>query len=333
MRRPAEFELIARYFAPMAGPGALGLLDDAAVITPPAGHDLVISKDMLAAGRHFFNSDPPDMIARKALRVNLSDLAAKGARPLGFLLGLALPADWTPQWLKAFARGLSQDAEAFRCPLLGGDTIRAADGLTLSITVFGVVPAGRMVKRRTVRPGDQLYVTGTIGDAALGLLLRLEPQAAWAAALSERHRRHLLKRYLLPEPRNALSGALVKCARAAMDISDGLIGDAAKMLRRGNGGLVINAADVPLSPAARAAVNANPARLETILTGGDDYEILAAIAPERCAAFERQAARAGIAVARIGEMTERPARAVILDAGGRPLRFARAAHDHFAGSA
>ena len=167
--RPGEDELIARFFAPLAGPAGLGLRDDAALLKPPPGDDLVLTTDALVAGVHFFADDPPGAIARKALRVNLSDLAAKGARPLGFLLSLALPRDWSEDWLTAFADGLGADASAYDCPLAGGDTVATPGPLTLSVTAFGAVRPGRMVLRSGVKPGDRLYVTGTVGDAAIGL--------------------------------------------------------------------------------------------------------------------------------------------------------------------
>ena len=179
MTRPSEDEIIARYFAPLAGPAGLGLADDAAAFAPPPGQDLIVTKDMLCAGVHFFADDPPGAIARKALRVNLSDLAAKGAEPLGFLLGLALPDDWTPDWLAAFAAGLGEDAAATRCPLIGGDTVKSPGALTLSITALGSVPAGLRLTRGCVAENDLLYISGTIGDAALGLRLRGLPPPAW----------------------------------------------------------------------------------------------------------------------------------------------------------
>src|SRR5215210_1871972 len=170
--RPTEDELIDRYFAPLAGEGGLGLKDDAALLKPLAGHELVLTVDAVVAGVHFFPDDPPDAIAVKALGVNISDLAAKGAAPAGFLLALALPDDWSETWLAAFADGLGKAAQAFACPLLGGDTVRANGALSLSITAVGQVPAGRIVRRGAAQAGDRICVTGTIGDAALGLALR-----------------------------------------------------------------------------------------------------------------------------------------------------------------
>ena len=225
--RPGEDELIARYFAPLAGPAGLGLKDDVALLKPPAGRDLVVTTDALVAGVHFFADDPPDAIARKALRVNLSDLAAKGAEPIGFTLDLALPDDWTADWLAAFAAGLGDDAAAYRCPLIGGDTVRTPGPLTLAITAIGAVESGRFAARGGVRPGDRLYVTGTIGDAALGLRLRL----GQGPTLAEADRLRLLERYRLPQPRLALASAVARFASAGMDISDGFVGDLTKMLR------------------------------------------------------------------------------------------------------
>src|SRR5271165_3625256 len=203
--RPSEDELIARLFAPLAGPMGLGLRDDAALLRPTAGEDLVLTTDALVAGVHFFADDPPDSIARKALRVNLSDLAAKGARPLGFLLTLALPPDWEEDWLVAFAAGLGADASAYDCPLAGGDTVGTPGPLTLSVTAYGAVPAGRMRMRSGVKAGDRLYVTGTIGDAAIGLRLRQGRGPELAAA----ERDFLLRRYLTPEPRLSLARAML----------------------------------------------------------------------------------------------------------------------------
>src|SRR5208337_1546790 len=199
---------------------------------------------------HFFADDPPDSIARKALRVNLSDLAAKGARPLGFLLSLALPPDWTEAWLSAFAAALGEDGMAYGCPLAGGDTVRTPGPLTLSITAFGAVPTGRMAPRTGVRPGDRLYVTGTIGDAAIGLRIR----QGRGPDLPQADKAFLLERYLTPEPRVALIEAMVAHANGGMDISDGFVGDLTKMLEVSGVTARVPIYRLPLSPAARAAI-------------------------------------------------------------------------------
>ena len=315
MTRPTEDEIIAKYFAPLAGPAGLGLADDAAAFAPPAGHDLVITKDMLCAGVHFFAEDPPGAIARKALRVNLSDLAAKGAEPLGFLLGLALADDWTPDWLAAFADGLGDDAAAYRCPLIGGDTVKSPGALMLSITALGSVPAGLRLARSSVAENDILYVSGTIGDAVLGLGLRGLPPPAWGLKLGAEAQVFLRERYLLPQPRLALRAALRGYAHAAMDLSDGLAGDLAKMLAAS--GLTAEIGEVPFSSAAQDALGIEDGLISALLTGGDDYEILAAVAPEQAAGFERAALDAQIPIRRIGVAQRGTNPPVFRDPGGR----------------
>lgn len=300
--RASEEGLIARYFAPLAGPGADGLRDDAATLTPAPGHDLVLTADAVVAGIHFFAEDPPASIARKALGVNLSDIAAKGAVPRGFLLTLALPDDWTEDWLAGFAAGLGAAAAEAGCPLLGGDTVRSGGPALISVTLIGEVPTGAIVRRHAARVGDRICVTGTIGDAALGLRLRLEAAAPWAAGLDPALKAALADRYLHPRPRLAAARAVRRHASAAMDVSDGLAGDLAKMLGAGRTARVATS-EVPLSEAARRACAAEPALIEAVLTGGDDYEILCTVAPERLEAFRTEAAAAGIAVAAIGTVT------------------------------
>jgi thiamine-monophosphate kinase len=277
---------------------------------------------------HFFADDPPDAIAKKALRVNLSDLAAKGARPAGFVLTLALPKGFGDNWLKAFARGLGQDAKQYDCPLLGGDTVHTPGPVTISITVFGTVPEGTMAKRSGARIGDHVIVTGTIGDAALGLKLRSERAAAKRWKLEAAMRRHLLARYLIPEPRNALAEAVRMSASASMDVSDGLAGDLGKLCRASGVGAEIEVARVPLSKAARAALVADPAAIETVLTGGDDFEVVGTIPPTGLDVFLMAARAVGVPVTAIGLVTTGNA-ARFLGPDGRPLRFARASFSHF----
>jgi thiamine-monophosphate kinase len=326
----SEDGLIARHLAPIAGPGALGLLDDAALLTPPPGHELVLTKDVLAAGVHFFPDDPAGSIARKALRVNLSDLAAKGAEPLGFLLGLALPSGTADPWMADFAAALGEDARAWRCPLLGGDTVRAAGGLTVSVTAIGSCPAGAMVPRTGGRAGQRLVVTGTIGDAALGLRLRQDPAARWAGVLDEAALGWLADRYLLPQPRNRLALAIRAHAAAAMDVSDGLLGDAVKLGAAASHGACaprIDLARVPLSAAARAALTAEPALIERVVAGGDDYEVLMAVEPERVEALLAACAALGCPAAEIGELVAAAA-PVFTGLDGRPASFSALRFEH-----
>jgi thiamine-monophosphate kinase len=326
----AEDRLIARHFRPLAThPGAFGLMDDCAALTPPPGCDLVLKTDAIVAGVHFFPKDAPGMVAKKALRVNLSDLAAKGAKPAGFLLAIALPKSIGDGWLDAFARGLGEDAHAYGCPLLGGDTDRTPGPLTVAITVFGELPSGSMVTRMGARPEDVIVLTGTIGDAALGLMLRQRKAAATKWKLGTRHRAHLLGRYLLPQPRNALAEAVRLHASAAMDISDGLVGDLTKLCAASGVTAELAAEAVPLSPAAARVIAAEPARIDTVLTGGDDYEIACTVAPDRLASFRQAAAAAGIAVTVAGRVLKGRAAPRVLDRSGRPMRFARQSYSHF----
>jgi thiamine-monophosphate kinase len=331
--RPSEDELISRFFAPIAGPGGLGLLDDAASMRPPPGQDLVVTADALVAGVHFFADDPAGSIARKCLAVNLSDLAAKGATPISFVLTLALPSRWTAEWLGDFAAGLGQEAARYGCPLLGGDTVRTPGPLTVSITALGSVAAGRMVPRTGVRPGDRLYVSGTIGDAALGLQLRLDVGRAGGfaslGALDATSRNDLLDRYLHPQPRLALRNALLTHASGGMDVSDGLVGDLRKMMRASGCSAEVDLARVPVSEAARQALVLAPDLFDLAVTGGDDYEILASVPPGQAAAFERDAHAAGVPVAAIGTAVPEAAPPRFLGPDGHDKSFVRGSFSHF----
>lgn len=324
----AEEDLIRRYFGPLAGPGSLGLRDDAALVAVPPGEDLVVTKDALVAGVHFFADDAPESIAKKALRVNLSDLAAKRSRPMGFLLALALPPGWTTDWLAGFAAGLADDAAHYRCPLLGGDTVTTPGPLTLSITALGTVASGGMLPRTGAQDGDLVYVSGTIGDAALGLRLRRGGAAPpWSGGLTGADRDHLLDRYLHPQPRLALREAL-GAAQGGMDVSDGLVGDLAKLLSVSGVSGRLDLSRVPLSEAARSALAADPACLDIIMTGGDDYEILATVPPAATLAFEVAAARAAVPVTCIGEVRAGGGPLLVDRVPGEAITFARPSFSH-----
>jgi thiamine-monophosphate kinase len=302
--RPSEDMLIERYFAPLAGPGGLKLRDDAALISLPQGCELVTTVDMVVSGVHFFADDPADSIAEKALGVNLSDLAAKGADPIGFLLAIALPKDWTEEWLAAFSKGLRGAAQRGGCVLLGGDTTRASDSLVISITAFGSVPSGKMVPRTGAKPEDLIAVTGSIGDAALGLKIRAMPDADWIGELKDADYRFLLDRYLRPQPRNSLAKALRDHANAAMDVSDGLIGDLAKMLRASGVTGAIDIEKMPLSPAAQRAMAQDRFLMADAMTGGDDYEVLFTLPRERLKSMQKAARACNIPITVIGEVKQ-----------------------------
>lgn len=325
-QRPSEDVLIARFFAPLADPAAFGLRDDAACLTPKPGHDLVVTTDALVENLHFFSDDPPASIARKALGVNVSDLAAKGADPRGFVISLALPADWTQAWLQAFADGLGQAARDFTCPLLGGDTVKASGGLTLSVTAIGEVPAGTMVRRTTACAGDAICVSGTIGDAALGLILRREPD--WAKVMPQIERDILADRYLHPQPRHALAAILRRHASAAMDISDGLAGDLAKMLSQSGVTGFIETNRIPLSRAARSAVRADPSLIEQVFTGGDDYEVLCTIPQDALESFIQNSEALGIPLTVIGQVLAGEGLPAFRDGSGE-RRFETGSFSHF----
>jgi thiamine-monophosphate kinase len=256
-------------------------------------------------------------------------LAAKGAKPEGFLLSLALPETIGDEWLAPFARGLGDDARAYGCALLGGDSVRTPGPVTLSITAIGTLPRGTMVRRSTARPDDRIVVTGTIGDAALGLLVRRDPQLADRWRLDRRQRDHLLDRYLVPQPRNALAEALRQHASAAMDVSDGLAGDLGKLCDASGVGADIEAERVPLSDAARNALTNDSALIDPALTGGDDYEVVATVPAAAVAPLMAAAAAAGVALTEIGRIREEHAAARFLDRDGQLLLFKRLSFSHF----
>jgi thiamine-monophosphate kinase len=328
--RPGEDELIARYFRPLAtAPGAASLLDDAATYQPPEGHELVITTDAVVAGVHYLAGDPPDAVARKALRVNLSDHAAQGARAVGYLLTLALAEDWTTDWLEGFAEGLAADQEEFGISLLGGDTVRTPGPQWISITALGVAPEGQVPRRSGAAPGQRLYVTGTIGDAALGLRIRQTPALRQRWQLDARQAEHLLDRYLLPEPRLGAAALVRSFAAAAMDVSDGLAGDLARLCAASGVGAVLDAERVPLSTAAARAVAADAAALAAVLTGGDDYEILLAVAADLTEAFERAAANEAVRVTAIGTLVAPFPDRVRVERHGQILALERLNYRHF----
>jgi thiamine-monophosphate kinase len=277
---------------------------------------------------HFFVDDAPADIAWKALAVNVSDLAAKGARPFVYLMSLSFPEAPARPWMTEFAAGLRAAQEAFGCVLVGGDTDRAEGPLSIGVTVMGVVPRGGMVLRTRAQAGDRLFVTGTIGDSALGLALRSSDGAAKSWPLDAAERTALVGRYLRPAPRLALTSALRAYAGAAMDISDGLVKDAARMARASGVAIEIDSRLVPMSPAMKAIVTKALAWRSRALTSGDDYEILASVPAASAAAFAAAAHSAGCPVTEIGAVGA-GAGLVVHGADGRPMTFVAAGYDHF----
>lgn len=326
---PGEFELIARYFAPLAKgfPGAFGLLDDAAVIAPAPGHELVAKTDAIVGGVHFLLDDPPDLIARKALRVNLSDLAAKGAVPRAYMLDIMLPRTVTEEWIATFARGLAQDQDTYEVHLIGGDTDSTPGPVTIAVMAFGDVATGRMLRRAGGRAGDTVFVSGTIGDAALGLkALRGE-----LAHLEKKAASFLVDRYRLPRPRVALGPRLIGLASAAIDVSDGLLADLGHICEVSELAAVIEAPRVPLSAAARAALATK--RIRTVLTGGDDYEILFTAPPAALDELTELSRALDVPITAIGRLEPRShgrrTRVTVLDEFSKPIAFDRGGWTHF----
>ena len=297
-----EFELIARYFAPLAkaAPGAQGLRNDAALFDQTSGNSLVLTVDAMVAGVHFLPEDPPRTIGRKLLRVNLSDLAAMGARPRGYLLATAFPRDIDEAWIAAFADGLAEDQTIFGVALYGGDTVSTPGPLTLSLTAFGEAPQGRALSRATARAGDLVYVSGSIGDGLLGL----EVLRGGLDELSEDQRSYLATRYRLPEPRLELGRRLAEdgLASAALDVSDGLAADLGHIAEESGLAAEIEVGAVPLSPAARAVLEAAPERLPELLGGGDDYELLFTVEPGRAGEVAALAAALDLPLTAVGRM-------------------------------
>ena len=324
-----EFDLIKRLFVPLTGgrPEALGLVDDVALIPGPAGTQWAVTKDAMAAGVHFFPDDPPDLIAKKLVRVNLSDLAAKGAEPRFLLLATCFPKDVESGWLDRFASGLKNDCDLFNVVVIGGDTIATPGPLVLSLTAVGMVPGNTALLRSNARSGDHVWLSGTVGDSALGLLVA----RGEGESLSETDAGFLLDRYRLPQPRVTLGPRLRGLAHAAMDVSDGLLGDLGHICRASAVGAEIEAERLPLSPAARAALAAGLGEgLSTIVSGGDDYEILFTAPPEAESALDGLSAELGLPLTRIGRVVPGE-RAMLLDGQGRAIELTKGGYNHFSG--
>jgi thiamine-monophosphate kinase len=321
--RPSEFQLIAELFAPLAeAPGAFRLKDDAAVIAPPAGQELVITTDALVEGVHFLAEDPPLFVAKKALRVNLSDLAAKGAEAAGYLLALSLPSGVGMEWLTAFADGLRQDQREFNISLYGGDTTSTPGPLTIALTAFGFVPKGTMIRRAGAKPGDLVFVSGTIGDADAGLALLRQPQDTSHAV-----RDFLVHRYREPRPRLSLGHTLRGLATAALDVSDGLLADLGHIAETSGVRIEVDAHRLPLSAALQAVWGSDTQARIKAATAGDDYEIAFTVAPS-CDEEVMRAARDSAAITEIGRVVS-GGEAVLMDLEGSEIAVPKSGYTHF----
>ena len=326
MAKANEFELIARYFSPLSvgEPGAFGLADDAAVIGLEPGRRMVITTDTIVESVHFRSDDPPAAVAAKALRVNLSDLAAMGATPKAYTLSLALPEDRDEGWVAQFALALATEQASFDLTLIGGDTVATPGRLSVTVTAFGSVAGGSELRRSDARAGDAVYVSGFIGDAALGLkVLQGELEN-----LAPKHARNLKDRYLRPRPRVSLGPRLVDLANAAIDISDGLAADLGHVCAASGLAATIVAPRVPLSEAARAAVAADPGLMAVALTGGDDYELLFTLAPGDAQAVAAISRELDLPLTAIGQLGEGNGGVRIIDADGRDMELEEAGYRH-----
>jgi thiamine-monophosphate kinase len=327
-RLPGEFDLIARYFKPLAAnmPGALGLDDDVCTWAPAPGEELVLTTDALVAGIHFLPDDPPDLVARKMLRVNLSDLAAKGAKPVGYLMTTAFAPDIDEAWLAAFCQGLAADQAEFGIGLMGGDTVATPGPTSLSLTAIGTVPAGKAPRRKDARPGDVVLVSGSIGDGALGLKVLRNA----FLGLAESERRFLSDRYRLPQPRVDLGRALMLSGRvhAMMDVSDGLVADLAHVAEASHVAATLRANAVPVSEAAAAILAEDMTLLPLILTGGDDYELLLTASPDAVPDLLGIGAELGVPLTVVGEIAA-GAGVTVIDRDGAKLELAAEGYRHF----
>jgi thiamine-monophosphate kinase len=326
-----EEDLVQNYLAPLAAgfSGAFSLKDDCAAIKVPSGNDLVVTTDALVSGIHFLPDETPENIAWRALAVNVSDLAAKGASPLCYLMALALPQAPDAEWMMRFAGALKEAQDHFSMHLIGGDTDRRAGvPLSVTITAMGTVPEGKMVRRSKAKPGDRIFVTGTLGDAGLGLALRRNPDARRSWPIDKTDRQFLIDRFLRPTPRLELGPMLLEHATAAMDLSDGLAKDLDRLIRTSGVGAHIKFDLLPRSPAAARVFADTPDLANLPLNAGDDYEILATVPADHARDFEDAALEAGIAVTDIGEITKSPG-LVIHDEDGAPMVLDKSGHDHF----
>ena len=317
-----EFDIIHRFFAPLTrgNPGAFALGDDAAILPTRPGYEHVVTTDAIVAGVHFLNNESPDNIAVRLCACNLSDLAAMGAKPLGFTLACAWSRNTDIETISSFTNGLGQFVDRYDFPLLGGDTVTTDGPMMFSLTAIGEVATGKALRRNAAKPGDSVYVSGTIGDGALGLMAAQEK----LQGLSPSDLDFLANRYRRPTPRVATGLALAGRANACIDISDGLLQDLGHICEQSSVSMRIESAKIPLSPAARAAIAFDPAQIEIIVSGGDDYEL----------AFTGSSieAIADVPITLIGEVIEGAGEVSLIDEAGQPVFMGKRGYNHFSGS-
>jgi thiamine-monophosphate kinase len=319
-----EFGRIRRFFAPLAGPGGLGLTDDAALIECPPGHRLVATVDQAVEGVHFLPDDPPELVAKKLLRRNLSDLAAMGAIPRHYLVTSALPKSRDDDWVRGFAEGLAEDQHRFGVALLGGDSTATPGPVALTLTAIGEVGIGREIRRGGARPGDRIWVSGTIGDAFLGLKVL---QGEYSD-LAPEHRAALTARFQLPEPRTTLGPRLAGTAHAMIDVSDGLLADLGHICEVSGVGAEVRLARLPLSRAAQQIVAVCPELAAPLAAGGDDYELLFTASIDAGATIAALASELGVPITEIG-LIDTGERVRLIDEVGQEIPVAEAGWRHF----
>ena len=319
-----EFERIRRFFAPLAGPGGLDLLDDAALVDCRAGRRLVVTADAIVEGVHYLPVDPPELVARKLLRVNLSDLAAMGARPLHYLLTTALPAVQGADWVAAFARGLAEDQRRFQVSLLGGDSVATPGPAALSLTAIGEVAAGMEIRRSGAVVDDLVWVSGTIGDAYLGLAVL---RGAYSQ-LAPDHRAGLVRRFRIPEPRVELGPRLTGLAHAMIDVSDGLLADLGHICETSNVAARVEVEALPLSPAAKEVVDQRMDLRVSLAAGGDDYELLFTAPASSTKTIQELSSVLGLPITMIG-LIERGKGVRLVDSEGQAIPVDHAGYHHF----
>ncbi|MFK7903160.1 MAG: thiamine-phosphate kinase [Nitratireductor sp.] len=339
-----EFSIIKKYFAPLSGKGAFDLLDDAALLNEKAKHSVVVTNDAICEGIHFLPNTNPKHIAQKALRTNLSDLCAKGAVPFGFTLALGLPSYCDEAWIKRFAAGLKADCKKFNLELVGGDTFKVPNdsGLVVSITAFGNVIKSNYASRLKAKAGHKLYVTGSIGDSVLGLKLAQEiskSKSAKALADINASEKYLINRYELPRPRFEGATLIAKYASAAMDISDGFVGDLEKLCQASNVAIEVEQHAIPLSKQAHKIAKTHNVPMTSLITGGDDYELLICVPKSKIDVFEKESSKLDLNFTCLGSFKKSPPlrkssssasqHVTILDEYGRPLNLTRRSYIHF----
>ena len=332
MSRPGEFEWISKYLAPLAGDGAFGLKDDAALLATDKSKDLVITQDAILETVHFFSNETPALIARKALRVNASDLIAKGATPVSYSMAIGIPESWTEASMALFADGLARDQKELSIQLTGGDTFVSPKNLSVAVTMLGEIEPGKYVSRLGARPGDILCTTGTIGDAAIGLWIK----SGGCVDVPNVDSQWLIGRHQVPRPPLGFQSIVSQYATASMDISDGLLGDLAKLCGASGVGAWVERNKVPLSLAVQELLDSRAGDEQActdiwkrIVAGGDDYQVLFTVSPENLMACRSSAGNQGYMVTAIGEITDDAKHSVSLTRDGVPMSVGHMSYTHF----